>query len=95
MPNTIDLMQLICARCDETRPHKFNKTYEGCVMELTPINGVQPVYLCKDCRAEAKKRPESSRLAAQYIQAMEGRLGTNAETGLILKRYTQAKSRGV
>lgn len=51
MPNNIDPMHLVCANCGEERPRRFDTQREDVEFELTPIEGLQAVYLCRSCKA--------------------------------------------
>jgi hypothetical protein len=51
MPNRIDPNDLICASCEETRPHKFDLLAgrAGVERDMAPEKDLQKMYLCRYC----------------------------------------------
>ena len=66
MPNTFDPEELICARCGETRRPKFGESRADTEIELTPVDGLLPVYFCKSCKRLAEYSADAGEIQRQY-----------------------------
>lgn len=71
-------MALVCARCTEDRQSKFGTSRTQVELELTPVDGLQAVYLCQRCFAQAQQSATSGeivRLQSQSNLVMQEQLG--------------------
>jgi len=69
MPNTFDPKKRVCARCGETRARFFGTSRSEVEYELAPVDGLVTVYLCKDCKQRAERRPASMQVETTYVMA--------------------------
>lgn len=94
MPNRIDPNELICANCSETRPGKFGKTRSDVEIELTPVDGLQAVYLCKDCQdwmGDSAVKQEQMRLSSVFQLTTRQMLTGPQDQSLYMHRLNLAK----